>query len=76
MGVISAVLRHDGNKENFIKLSIFLNKKLADISEFSLIVLLGISEFWQAFYAFNFLVSFSMSVTSSSVKQNVSAFLN
>ena len=43
MGVISAVLRHDGNKD-FIELFILTYRKSLNMSELLLIILVGMSE--------------------------------
>lgn len=49
MGVISTALSPEGNIEDFIVWFIFLHKKSAYKSEFSLVLLVEISEFWQDF---------------------------
>ena len=41
---MSAVLRHDGNKEDFIELSKLTYKKPLNVSELLLIILVGMPE--------------------------------
>ena len=41
---MSAILRHDGNKEDFIELFILTYRKSLNISELLLIILVGMSE--------------------------------
>ena len=49
MGVISTALSPEGNIKEFIVWFAFLYKKSACKSEFSLVFLMEISEFWQDF---------------------------
>ena len=55
---MSAILRHDGNKKDFIKLFMLMYRKSLNISELLLIILIGISECKKASLLFNLWISF------------------
>ena len=52
---MTAVLRHDGNKEDFIKPFILTYRKSLNMSELLLIILVGMLEYCEASFFFNFL---------------------
>ena len=68
----SVIFKQDGNKEDLKELLMFVHKKSAKMSKFSLIVSMGISECWEAFFLFKLSMSFSMSSMLTSEKRNVS----
>ena len=59
-GVTSAYFKHDEKIEDFMNLLILSQMKFENISEFSLIILVGVSECWDAWFSFNRLISVSM----------------
>ena len=67
-GVTSACFKHDGKIVDFMELLIILKMKFENISEFSLIILLGISAYWDALVSFNSLISVSISLSLTSLK--------
>ena len=64
-----ASLRIDGNSDWWIKLLKLQWRKSVKISAFSLIILDGISESWQAFDASKFKISFKISSVSTHLKE-------
>ena len=48
-GVTSACFKHDGKIQDFMELMILSQMKFKNISEFSLIILVGMSEYWDVF---------------------------
>ena len=50
--------------------------KFENISEFSLIILVGISEYWDALFSFNSLISVSISLKLTSLKLKASFLLH
>ena len=52
-----------------------MHRKLLKISEFCLITLVGICEFWESLFPFKFKISFSMSVSLTSNKMKLEAYL-
>ena len=66
---MSASFRQDGNVNDFIESLIKEHKAFPNISEFSLMILVGISEFWDAFLLFKFNTSFCVSSIETSLKQ-------
>ena len=56
-GVTSACFKDDGKLEDFMELLIISQMKFENISEFFLIVLVGMSEYWDALTSLNELVS-------------------
>ena len=67
-GVTSACFKHDGKIEDFMELLILSQMKFENISEFSLIILVGISEYCDALFSFNSLISISISLKLTSLK--------
>ena len=55
-------LRHVGDKKDFIKLLILTYRKSLNISELLLIILMRISEWWEAAMLFKSWISFSSSM--------------
>ena len=51
----------------------FMHKKLANMSKFFLIILIGIPECWEALFFYNLSMSFFMSSVLTSEKLNVSS---
>ena len=47
-GVTCAIFKQDGNEDDLEELLMFVNRKSAKMSKFSLIFLIGISECWEA----------------------------
>ena len=71
-GVTSATLKQDENEDDLKELLMFVDKKLASISKFSLIILRGMSECWEALFLSNLSMSFFMPLILTSEKRNVS----
>ena len=67
-GVISAIFKQDGNEDDLKEFLMFVHKKSANMSKFSLIILMGMSECWEAFFLSNLSMSFFMSSMSTSGK--------
>ena len=63
--VTSAVFKQDGNEDDLKELLMFVHKK------FSLIILMEMSESWDALFLSNLKISFFMSSMLTSEKQNV-----
>ena len=63
--VTSAVFKQDGNEDDLKELLMFVHKK------FSLIILMEMSEIWDALFLSNVIMSFFMSSMLTSEKQNV-----
>ena len=58
-----------------IELWKLVHRKLLKISEFFLITLVGISEFWEALFPFKFRISFSISASLTSTKLKLETHL-
>ena len=69
--VTYAIFKQDGNKDDLKKLLMFVHKKSANVSKFFLIILMRMSECWEAF----FLYVFFLSLMLTCVKKNLCAFL-
>ena len=69
IGVKSASFKQDGNINDFIKPLIKEHKTFPNISEFSLMIWVGISEFWDALLLFKFNISYCVSSIETSLKQ-------
>ena len=52
-----------------------MHRNLLKISKLSLVTLVGISEFWEAFFLFEFKMSFSISASLTSTKLKLEAYL-
>ena len=63
--VTSAVFKQDGSEDDLKELLMFVHKK------FSLIILMEMSEIWDALFLSNVIMSFFMSSMLTSEKQNV-----
>ena len=70
--VTFAIFKQDGNKDHLKELLIFVYKKLAKMSKFSLIILMEMFECWEALFLSNLSISFFMSWMLTSQKGNVS----
>ena len=66
---ISAIFNQDGNENDLKELLMFVYKKSANMSKFSLIILLTVSECWEALFLSNLSMSFFMSSMLSSEKR-------
>ena len=71
-GVTSAIFKHDGNEDDLKELLMFVHKRSAKMSKFSLIILIGMSECWEALFLSNLSMPFFMSSILTSEKRNVS----
>ena len=49
-GVTSAIFKQDGNEDDLEELLMFIHKKSANMYEFSLIILMRMSECWEALF--------------------------
>ena len=67
-GFTSAVFKQGVDKDDLKELLMFVHKKSTNMSKFSLITLMGMSECWQAFFLSNLSMSFFMSSILSSEK--------
>ena len=56
--VTSAIFKQDGNDDDLKELLMFVHKNLAKMSEFSLIILMGMFESWEALLLSNLSMSF------------------
>ena len=70
--VTSAIFKQHENEDDLKELLIFVHKKSAKMSKFSLIILIGMSECREALFLSNLSMSFFMSSALTSEKRNVS----
>ena len=71
-GDTSAIFKEDDNKNVLEGLLIFVHKKLANMPKISLIILMGMSESWEASFLSNLSMPYFVSSMLISEKQNVS----
>ena len=71
-GVTSAIFKQGRNEDDLKELLMFAHKKSVNMSKFSLIILIGISEFSKAWFLPNLSMSFFMFLMLTSEKGNVS----
>ena len=71
-GVTFAIFKQDGNEDDLKELLMFVHKKSAKMSKFSLIILIGMSECWEALFLSNLSMSFFMVSILTSEKGDVS----
>ena len=70
-GLTSAFFKQDRNKD-LKEMLMFVHKKLAKMSKFSLIILMGMSESWEALSLSNLSMSFFISSILTSEKRSIS----
>ena len=71
-GITSVIFKQDGNKDDLKELLMFVHKKSAKMSKFTLIILIRMYECWEALFLSNLSMSFFMSSILTSEKRNVS----
>ena len=69
-----AVLRYDGNKEDFIELFILTYRKSLNTSELLLIILVGMSQYWEALLLFKLWIYLNFLFSEPSEIKNISTF--